>query len=134
MRMTGKVTRTALAAAMAAVAGAGLLGPGTAHADSPIISTTDRYRGGWAWFRSAPNPERITVADEVRDDKYAVVAFVWARQDDGSWVRRMRARAGAQAIVEATHNIDEGRRVRLMVCLEEGDGTQVYCNTWEGTA
>ena len=34
----------------------------------------------------------------------------------------------------ASHNIDEGRRVRLMVCLEEGDTTQVYCNTWEGTA
>jgi len=133
--MRGTVTRTALVAAMAAaVSSAGLVSPGTAHADSPVISTTDRYRGGWAWFRSSPNPERIVVADEVRNDEYATVGFLWARQDDGSWVRRMMARAGAQARVEATHNIDEGRRVRLMVCLEEGDGTQVYCNSWEGTA
>jgi hypothetical protein len=138
MRMRGTVRTTALAAAVVAVVGACLVSPGTAYADSPNIYTTDPNRAGMAYFLSSLNNsdrEQIAVYDRRSSDKYAVVAFLWARQNDGSWVRRMKARASNVVHSDfAYHNIDEGRRVRLMVCLEEGDTTQVYCNTWEGTA
>lgn len=135
MCVKGTVRKTAWAAAVAAAVGAGLVSPGTAYANSPAVHTTDRNLAGKAYFLSTPTPEMIQVYDMNRSDKYAVVASLWARQDDGSWVRRMRARATGQNVVDtAEHNIDEGRDVELIVCLEEGDGSQIYCNSWEGEA
>jgi hypothetical protein len=120
-------------AMLAAIAGAALVNPGTASASFGPIRTTDPGLGGSAWFDSYPDPEDITVLDMDGGDKYAVVAELRVRQDDGSWVRRMRARAagwGDEANV--THNVDEGRRVELTVCLEERGYIQVYCNSEQG--
>ena len=64
--MRGTVKTTALAAAVVAVVGAGLVSPGTAYADSPNIYTTDTNRGGMAYFLSSLNNsdrEQIAVYD-----------------------------------------------------------------------
>ena len=122
------IHRVLAAGAAAAVASVIFSAPPASAATTACAYTTDANVGGRAcWY---PNGDKLEGCDFADDDLRPSLTMTYA---GGSL--SFDVYGGNGKCREVSHNLPEGTRVTVKVCLQKGDaGREVYCKSKSGVA